>query len=220
MEDLYRLLGLMPTATPVEIRDAYGRKRAELIEGAAEAEDGHASELASLDEAYMTLIDPGRRALYDRSLTDATDRNYIVPARDPTTIVAAETPSIPVVQKRCPHCGALNPDKATVCRECGQQMSRPCPHCGSPVSLSDDVCSRCETVLAEYDKRRFTEATVVQQRVREERAASRLRVEALEEVHAEGRREGVVFWAVVIALCITLPLLALFFMNVFGQILQ
>lgn len=67
----YRVLGLAPTATAAEIRDAY-RRRAKVTHPDA---GGSAAEFDRLTEAYDTLADPGRRFAYDRSIArgDAAD---------------------------------------------------------------------------------------------------------------------------------------------------
>lgn len=66
----YRVLGLAPTATAAEIRDAY-RRQAKISHPDA---GGSAADFDRLTAAYDTLADPGRRFAYDRSVArnDAT----------------------------------------------------------------------------------------------------------------------------------------------------
>jgi signal peptidase I len=60
VNDLYRALGVEPTATPDEIREAYWRQ---VRVQSSDREPGQ--RLRELREAYETLTDPERRARYD-----------------------------------------------------------------------------------------------------------------------------------------------------------
>lgn len=217
MTDYYQLLNLQPTATTSEIKTAYAHKRAKLSTSEAETEEQIAEQLSALDEAYAMLNDPNRRAAYDRSLHADSQAKALAIAEQPSAIVAPHAPPVPIVQQACPHCGALNPIQATMCSECGEQVSRPCPNCGQPVILGQTVCTRCDTFVPEYDKRRFAEAVSTEQRVQQERRASEARVAALEVVHRANARWGALFWLVVVALCIGLTVLAVFLSNYFAQ---
>jgi len=51
--------------------------------------------------------------------------------------------------RRCPQCGAENPDGA-FCRECGTRMEQPkrfCPQCGTEVSGGSRFCNECGTKM-------------------------------------------------------------------------
>ncbi len=62
---LYDTLGLSPTASATEVRDAY-RRRARQLHPDRGGSD--ATAMAAVNEAYRVLRDPGRRAVYDQSL--------------------------------------------------------------------------------------------------------------------------------------------------------
>ena len=62
----YQVLGVQPTATALQIRDAYRRQAR--IWHPDRSETGSADKMARLNEAYRVLSDPGRRAIYDRDL--------------------------------------------------------------------------------------------------------------------------------------------------------
>lgn len=62
----YQVLGVQPTATAVQIRDAYRRQAR--IWHPDRSETGSADKMARLNEAYRVLNDSGRRAIYDRDL--------------------------------------------------------------------------------------------------------------------------------------------------------
>jgi molecular chaperone DnaJ len=62
----YERLGVAPTASPAEIRAAYRAVARRLHPDTGSA--AGAAEMAAVNEAWRVLSDPGRRALYDRSL--------------------------------------------------------------------------------------------------------------------------------------------------------
>ncbi len=71
MSDLYRVLGVSRTANTNEIKSAY-RRLARKYHPDVNAEPSAAGEFARITEAYQTLIDPQRRAYYDRTGTAAS----------------------------------------------------------------------------------------------------------------------------------------------------
>jgi len=99
-------------------------------------------------------------------------------------------------------------------------MTRQCPSCGNTVDLKATVCPRCETVIDEYNKSRFSEAVSVEHTVQDERRMSQACVSALETLHARGRQATVVFWLVVVIACISICILATIAQGVFGQIFR
>lgn len=201
MTDLYRILNLLPAAATDEIRVGYDRERARIIAEAEDPDDA-AQQLAALDEAYATLSEPSRRAAYDRSRT-LDDSGALLPIRQPTPTMTSQVPAAPIVQQSCPHCGALNPVQATMCSQCGKQVSRPCPVCAQPVVLGQTVCTRCNTFIPEYDQRRFAEGLATTQRVQNERAESDAKAEVIGEAYQSTARRGAIFWTILLLiLCI------------------
>ncbi|MCL4299596.1 MAG: DnaJ domain-containing protein [Anaerolineae bacterium] len=205
----YQLLNLSPTATTEEIKAAYNRERAHLLVTEAESGNHVNEQLNRLDEAYTTLTDAERRIDYDRSLGIDTPAQAIAVTEQPTGIVTYSPPQISTGQQTCPHCGSMNLIQANTCEKCGGQIARPCPQCGQRVMLSQKICSRCNTLISEYDERRFTEAVTLEKHIQEERRIAEARVVALEASHMINRRAGIVFWLVVAGLGIGLILLAI-----------
>jgi hypothetical protein len=216
MKTHYEWLNLPSTATTDEILAAYTLERARCI---AEGGDDSAvkASLQSLDEAYAVLSDPGQRAAYDRSLqSPAAMRSLAFPGQSiPTELpaVISASPQAPVVQHTCPRCGALNPIQATICRACGNQVSRPCPHCSQPIRLDQTVCPRCATYVPEYDQRRFAQGLAVERQINEERRMTDARTVAADQVYRSGVRLGLVFWSVVGVLCFALAILTVLASN-------
>lgn len=66
MSDLYRVLGVSRTASTGEIKSAY-RRLARKYHPDVNADPSAAQEFARITEAYQTLIDPQRRAYYERT---------------------------------------------------------------------------------------------------------------------------------------------------------
>ncbi len=224
----YDVLGVGPTATPDELKAAYTRGRARAV---AENSDEKqlAGRLRALDQAYVVLSDAGRRSAYDEELAKQTvappggavggsvmtpDDRLPVPT-PPTQAVAVSAPSLPLAPTgspslplTCPHCGAANPLRATMCVACGQQILRPCPNCAAPVPLGLVACPRCDTVLAEYDRQRFSLVVAVEQQITRER-----RMEDEEKIAADAQHHAYVwttftFWMVVVVLGAALIVLA------------
>lgn len=50
--------------------------------------------------------------------------------------------------KKCPNCGAENPDKNKFCPECGATLDKICPTCGNTVDADDKFCPNCGTKLS------------------------------------------------------------------------
>lgn len=73
----YDVLGVDRRADAATIREAY-RERARHVHP-DRAETGSADEMAAVNEAYRVLGDPGRRALYDRSLDGGAPAGSAVP---------------------------------------------------------------------------------------------------------------------------------------------
>src|SRR3990170_121312 len=215
MENFYQKLGVLPSASPQEVKEAYTRQRAQLAKAESGEDELISEELQALDEAYAILIDPGLRAAYDRSVGVGETSSSLVVVESPDEIVLAQQPSIPLRQVACPHCGTLNPSQSTICSQCQQQISRPCPNCGNPVILNQSVCPRCETVITEYDQRHFVEAKTVEQKVRRERIETKVQVRALEEGNRRRGIQEAVFCLALVIGCVALAALASYAFNYF-----
>lgn len=222
MKDYYALFGLHPTSTLSEIQVAYKQIRNQIENQRGDSKDNDSSinaQLLELDEGYAILSEPGQRAAYDR-LHESQNKEISTALVQQSTQLGIDT-VVPVNSPiNCPHCSTLNPVRAVNCLKCGKQITRPCPQCGQNLSLQQTVCTRCETILSEYDMQRFAEGAVIEQRVSEERIKSEARVTALEERHSEARQSAVIFWLLIMGLCLVLPLIALLFSNIFGWFLR
>ncbi|MDP9310397.1 MAG: zinc ribbon domain-containing protein [Chloroflexota bacterium] len=213
MDTYYQRLNILPTATVVEIKAAYARMRAELIAAHSDNDADIDGNLATLDEAYTTLVDPNQRAAYDRSLDGTAKPGTLAVTGRNAMLTVPQAPPVPMAEQACPHCGFPNPVRATICTACNHQVSRPCPQCGQPVLLGQSVCARCEAYVPEYDQRRFAEALTTEQRVHTERRETASRVAAKEAIYRVQARYTAVFWFIVIALCIGLSLFASYLSN-------
>ena len=213
MDTLYHTLNLNPTASQDEIKDAYSRLRAQLM--ASDLKDTElAPRLSELETADVVLSDPNERANYDRSLNSSSSnlQTSITVLDQPATILRPEV-ATPLVQQPCPYCGAPNPIQATICSQCGQQISRPCPNCGHSVQLGQSVCPRCSTLLSEYDQRRLAQSLIVEHKTQTERLESESKVQALEAGHRVRATQGVVFWIIVGLGCIVLTAVPFLIIN-------
>lgn len=213
MDNLYRALEVLPTATPDEIKEAYSRLRAKFM--ASEMENPElTAKLSELEAAYAILSDPSERTNYDRSLgsVNSSTQTALTVLDQPATILRPEV-ATPLVQQPCPYCGVPNPIQATMCRQCGQQISRPCPNCGHTVQLGQTVCPRCNTLLSEYDQRRLAQSLIVEHKTQTERLEGESKVQALEAGHRVRAAQGVVFWIIVALGCIALTVVPFLIFN-------
>lgn len=94
----YDVLGVRPDASNDAIRAAY-RERARLAH--PDRPGGADDAMARLNEAYRTLNDPGRRALYDRRLNPAasTPRTHSTGAHADDDPVSWSAPTAPVTAR-------------------------------------------------------------------------------------------------------------------------
>lgn len=83
----YDVLGVSPTATSDEVRAAYRRLSRQTHPDAG----GNGALFRLVASAYQTLSDPGRRAVYDASLTARVDWNLDAPER-PSEVDATTDP--------------------------------------------------------------------------------------------------------------------------------
>lgn len=213
METLYHRLGVLPTATSEEIKDAYSSLRAKLMASNLD-ESELTPKISKLEEAYAVLADANERANYDRSLgvENGASPNALTVLERPGTILRPET-TTPVVQQACPHCGSPNPIQATMCRQCGHQITRPCPSCGQAVQLMQTICPRCNTFLPEYDQRRLAQALIAEQKTQTERLESESKVQALEAGHRVRATQGLVFWILAGLACIAITVIPFLIFN-------
>lgn len=76
--DLYGLLGVEPTASPLEIGRAFRRLAAELHPDRRPGDPTAAARFAAVSSAYEILRDPDRRAAYDQSRRSVVGRSIPV----------------------------------------------------------------------------------------------------------------------------------------------
>ena len=94
-----------------------------------------------INEAYATLIDPDKRAAYDRTLT--------APASEATA--------------RADHSGTTEPEPAAPHATANDMASGHCPFCAAPHTIyvleRDSSCGRCESPLLPAEKERHDDGT-------------------------------------------------------------
>ena len=90
----YEVLGVLPTATVTEIRDAY-RKRVRSVhpDSAASPSRAASEEMAAITQAWNTLSDHSRRRLYDASLRDTARPSVSSTATRTEVHIAAPSPA-------------------------------------------------------------------------------------------------------------------------------
>jgi hypothetical protein len=85
MADFYETLGLARGASPAEIRSAYRRLARKYHPDISSSPDANA-QFAKINEAYHVLIDPARRASYDRGDYDGSPRTFYARAAEVVAI--------------------------------------------------------------------------------------------------------------------------------------
>jgi hypothetical protein len=81
MADFYKILGLSHRAGPAEIRSAYRRLARKYHPDISSSPDANA-QFAKINEAYHVLINPVRRAAYDRGEYDEGPRTFYARAAE------------------------------------------------------------------------------------------------------------------------------------------
>jgi DnaJ domain len=81
--DLYVLLGVTPSATAEEITRAFRARAKELHPDVRPDDAMAAEEFKELGQAYRVLVDPDRRATYDRGRVPAPAPRSAVPVHQP-----------------------------------------------------------------------------------------------------------------------------------------
>ena len=78
-KSLYDILGLDETATPLNIKNAYLRLKAQYEQSLPENDDRHisATQYQAIGEAYAILTNPTRRELYDKRLIADRQSSYV-----------------------------------------------------------------------------------------------------------------------------------------------
>jgi molecular chaperone DnaJ len=87
----YETLGVEPTASAGEIRDAYRRLARRHHPDSAEQRD--ATAMATINDAYRVLGDPGRRAVYDTQLRSGRPAVTATRAAPPTAPTGPPRPT-------------------------------------------------------------------------------------------------------------------------------
>ncbi len=85
MADFYKILGLSHGASAAEIRSAYRRLARKYHPDISSSPDANA-QFAKINEAYHILIDPARRAAYDRGEYDEAPRTFYARAAEVVAI--------------------------------------------------------------------------------------------------------------------------------------
>jgi hypothetical protein len=92
-KNYYAILGVLPSATPEEIRSAY-RRRAKQYHPDHFGQDS--APFIRIQEAYSALSDPSSREFYDRRRTEPADSSETIPAREPEIIRPRRPPVEPL----------------------------------------------------------------------------------------------------------------------------
>ncbi len=80
--DLYAMLGVAPTATPAEIRQAYRRLVRQYHPDRHPGDPAAHARMVEINAAYAVLSDPDRRAAYDAARRrPSTPRGWTSPVR-------------------------------------------------------------------------------------------------------------------------------------------
>lgn len=213
MTDYYILLGISEGASPDQIKDAFDKKKAELI---ASIDDQQKLEMAllELEEAYAGITKNRSLALTHFE----TPQKVINPLLSMVDEVNSPTHNEPsqFTTISCVYCGAKNLKEALICGSCGRHISIPCPKCGKVLSIEEKICPRCKTILREFNESRIYESTHVKEVMDTERKENQIRVEALEEHHKKKAVYGLVFWLVVVAVFVGLCLFVVFLLPLLG----
>jgi len=162
----YEILEVEPTADSASIEAAWDRKYnqwRQLVTHRQYAEQAKQA-LTALEEVRATLLDPGRRAAYDRGIglgeplaglalkpedLAAVPRVPSPPAPLPATSRAPSADRPP-----CPHCGAVNnPDDARLCITCRGSLTQTCPGCKAELPWHYANCTKCGCNIAEERER-------------------------------------------------------------------
>ena len=67
MDNYYQLLGIPRAATPVEVKAAF-QKKMKALEASPEQGERRQTQEKLLQQAFLTLLDPARRAKYDKQI--------------------------------------------------------------------------------------------------------------------------------------------------------
>ena len=94
----YDILGIMPNATPQQIEDAYHFFSAQI------ANSHNVAMTKELQEAFITLSDPTKRAMYDRLLFGGTGtyQNFVATAQRVETFSANDPNSQFIMKQKQP----------------------------------------------------------------------------------------------------------------------
>lgn len=207
MNSLQMILGLSENTATDEILAAYNSNHAELISRQNAGEDV-STYLQQLEMAYTEWENASIQDLSRAIISFGNEELQSRPSTPAGLFSQEEGPA--TEQRLCLGCGAVNPVQASICINCGRQISRSCPKCGFLIDLEQIICPRCGITVREYDQRRFAEGTMSIESIQKERDENFVRVKNLEAGHNTRAGLGVVFWVVVIIVSLFLCILATF----------
>lgn len=177
MTNYYDFLQVQPTASQGEIETAletrYHQWRKLVTHHDPQVANQATQALTVLEQARVTLLDPGKRTAYDTGiglnsvLGGLADPEAILQKLDAARVLPP-SPKSPTTQGlvdvlKCPHCGNVsNPADARFCLSCRYPLTQICPNpeCKSELPLNYRNCPRCGRNIEE--ERRNQEQLTVQ----------------------------------------------------------
>lgn len=171
MSNYYDMLKIEPAATPAEIEAAleaqYNQCRRLVIHHDPTVVNQANQRLQTLEQIRYTLLNPQKRAAYDRGLglgqvvgglSDPAAAPMHQPAVAPTPpppLRKADVQQMLHTHQRvdawlCPKCATANTTKTRFCKKCGQVLGQDCPKCKNLLEAQAQFCPDCGVNIVEY----------------------------------------------------------------------